>query len=57
MTNFVVLCAENMVIKKSKIVCSVNLSRLDFVFLPIANQLHPNIYKLPFLEQRITKID
>ena len=57
MTNFVVLCAENMVSKKSKIVCSVNLSRLDFVFLPIANQLHPNIYKLPFLEQRITKID
>ena len=46
-----------MVSKKSKIVYSVKVSRLEFVLLAIANQLQPNFYKLPFVEQRITKLD
>ena len=50
------LCGENMVSKKSKIVCSVKVSRLEFVSLPIADQLQPNFYKLPCVEQRITKL-
>ena len=33
-----VLSGENIVIKKSKIVCSVKVSRLEFVSLPIADQ-------------------
>ena len=55
--NFVVLCGENMASKKSKIICSVKVSRLVFVSLPIADQLQSNFYKLPCLEQRITKLD
>ena len=51
------MCGENMVSKKSKIVCSVKVSRLEFVSLPIADQLQPNFYKLPCVEQRITKLD
>ena len=35
-----------MVSKKLKVVCSVKLSRLEFVPLPIADQLWPNFYKL-----------
>ena len=31
-----------MVSKKSKIVCLVKVSRLEFVSLPIADQLQPN---------------
>ena len=46
-----------MLSKKSKIVCSVKVSRLEFVSLPIAEQLQPNFYILPRLEQRITKLD
>ena len=46
-----------MVSKKSKIVYSVKVSRLEFVLLAIANQLQPNFYELPFVEQRITKLD
>ena len=30
---------------------------LEFVPLPIADQLQPNFYKLPCVEQRITKLD
>ena len=45
-----------MVSKKSKIVYSVKVSRLEFVSLPIADQLQPNFYELPFVEQRITKL-
>ena len=44
--NVVVLCGEIMISKKSKIVCSVKVSRLEFVFLPITDQLQPNFYKL-----------
>ena len=43
--------------KKSKIVCSVKLCRMEFVSLPFADQLQPNFYKLPCLEQKITKVD
>ena len=46
-----------MVSKKSKIVCSVKVYRLEFVSLPFADQLQPSFYKLPFLEQNITKVD
>ena len=56
-TSFVVLFGENMVSKKPKIVCSGKLCRLEFVSLPIADQLQPNFYKLPCVEQRITKLD
>ena len=42
--------------KKLKTVCSVTVSRL-VCFLSIADQLQPNFYKLPCLEQRITKRD
>ena len=35
-----------MVSKKSKIVFSVKVSRMEFVSLPIADQLQPNFYKL-----------
>ena len=45
-----------MVSKKSKIVCSVKVCRLEFVSLPFAGQLQPNSYKLPCLEQKITKV-
>ena len=51
------LCGENMVITKSKIVCSVKVSRLEFVSLSIANQLQPKFYKLLYVEQTITKLD
>ena len=48
---------QNMVSKKLKIVCSVKLSRLEFVPLPIVDQLRPNFYKLPCVEQKFTKLD
>ena len=35
-----------MVSKKSKIVFSVKVSRMEFVSLPIADQLRPKFYKL-----------
>ena len=56
-TSFVVLFGENMVSKKSKIVCSVKVCRLELVSLPFADQLQPNFYKPPCLEQKITKVD
>ena len=56
-THFMVLCRKNMVSKKSKIVCSVKVSRPEFVSLPIVDQLQPNLYKLPCVEQRITNLD
>ena len=46
-----------MVSTKSKIVCSVNLCRLEFVSLPFSDQLQPDVYKLPCLELKITKAD
>ena len=46
-----------MISKKLKIVCSVTVSRLEFVPVPIADQLQPNVYKLSCVEQRITKTD
>ena len=46
-----------MVDKKSKIVCSVKVSRLEFVSLPIADQLQQSFYKLPSVEQGITKLE
>ena len=46
-----------MVSKTLKIVCLVKLPRLEFVPLPIADQLHPNFYKLPCVEQKFTKLD
>ena len=42
--------------KKLKIVCSVKVSRLEFVFLPVVDQLQRSFYKLPSVEQRITKL-
>ena len=51
------LFGENMVSKKSKIVCSVKVCRLEFVSLSLTDQLQPNFYKLPCLEQKITKVD
>ena len=45
-----------MVSEKLKIICSVKLSRLEFVSLPIGDQLQPNLYKLSCVEQRITKL-
>ena len=39
--NFVVLCTENMVSEKSKIISWVKVSRLEFVSLLIADQLQP----------------
>ena len=33
------------------------VSRLEFVSVPIADQLQPNFYKLLCLEQRVTKLD
>ena len=46
-----------MVSKKSKIVYSVKVCRLEFVFLPFADQLQPDFYKLSCVEQRIKKLD
>ena len=46
-----------MVSKKSKAAFSVKVSRLEFVSLAIADQLQPSFYKLPCVEQRITKLD
>ena len=45
-----------MVRKNMKIVCLVKAYRLEFVSLPLADQLKPNFYKLPCLEQNITKV-
>ena len=42
-----------MVSKKSKIVCSVKVSRLEFVSLPIADQLQPNFNKLPCVDKEL----
>ena len=55
--DLVVLCEENMVSKKSKIVCSVKVSRVEFVSLPNADQLQPHLYNLPCVEWRISKLD
>ena len=46
-----------MISKKSKIVFSVTVSRLEIVSVPIADELRPNVYKLSCVEQRITKLD
>ena len=46
-----------MVSKKSKIVCSVKVSRLEFVSLPVVDQLQTNVYTLACVKQRITKLD
>ena len=46
-----------MVGKKMKIFCSVKVSKLEFVSLPIADHLQSNFYKLPCVEQRLTKLD
>ena len=46
-----------MVSIKSKIIYSVKVSKLEFVSLPIVVQLQPNFFKLPCVEQRITKLD
>ena len=46
-----------MVSQKSKIVCSVKVSILEFVSLPTEDKLHPNFYKLPCVEQGIAKLD
>ena len=46
-----------MVSKKSKIDFSVKVCRLEFVSLPFADQLLPNFYKLPCVEQKIRKVD
>ena len=46
-----------MISKKLKIVCSVTVSRLEFVPVPIADELQPNFYKMPCVEQRIKKLD
>ena len=45
-----------MVNEKLKIVCSVKAARLEFVSLPIGNQLQPNFYKLSWVEKKITKL-
>ena len=34
-------CQKNMISKKLNISCSVTVSRLEFVFVPIADQLQP----------------
>ena len=53
-----VLCGENMVRKKSKIVRSIKVFKLDFFFfVPLADQLKPNFYNLPRVEQKIAKLD
>ena len=52
-----VLCGENVVSRKSKIVCSVKLSRQEFVSLPFEDQLQSNFYNLPCVEQKIRKLD
>ena len=46
-----------MISKKLKIVCSVTVSRLEFVSVPTADQLQPNFDKVPCVEQGITKLD
>ena len=46
-----------MISKKMKIVCSVTVSRLEFIPVPIADQLQPNLFKLPCAEHGITKLD
>ena len=51
------LCGENLVSEKLKIVCSVTESRLGFVSVPTADLLQPSFAKLPCVEQRITKLD
>ena len=46
-----------MISEKLKIVCSVTVSRLEFVPVPIADQLQSDFYNLSCVEQRITKLD
>ena len=46
-----VLRGENILSKKSKTVCSVKLSGLEFVPLPIADQSQPNFCKLSCVEE------
>ena len=46
-----------MVSKKLKTVFSAKVSRLEFVSLPVVDQLQTNFYKLACVKQRITKLD
>ena len=46
-----------MVSRKSKIVCSVKVSRQEFVSLPFEDQLQSNFYNLSCVEQKIRKLD
>ena len=46
-----------MISKNLKIAYSVTVSRLELVSVPIADQLQPNFYELPCVEQWITKLD
>ena len=46
-----------MVSRKSKIVFSVKVSRLEFVSLPIADQIQPNVINRHCVEQGITQLD
>ena len=55
--SFMVLIGVNMVSKKWQIVCSVKVCRLELVSLPFADKIQSNFYKLPSLEQKITKVD
>ena len=45
-----------MISEKLKIACSVTVCRLQFVSVPIADQLQSNFYKVPCAEQRISNI-
>ena len=42
---------------KLKIFCLVTVCRLEFVSLPIADQFQSNFHNLPFVKQRIIKLD
>ena len=43
--------------ERLKIVCSVTVFRLEFVSVPIADQLQSNFYKLSCVRERIKKLD
>ena len=43
--------------ERFKIVCSVTVFRLEFVSVPIADQLQSIFYKLSCVKERITKLD
>ena len=40
---FMVLCGESMLSNKLKIICSVKVFKLEFVSLPIADQLQSSV--------------